>query len=210
VASSRWPALHRDDARPAFSTQLTENQTRTQIVLWVAGELDVTVADLMDQALAQARPDPGWLLTVDVSHLAFIDANGVRLLVGADRRWREQGSGLSVRGASAIVRRVFEILRATAVLADEEAAAAALLRPETSRPAGALELARQAAGLSVTDLFVAYIALGGTAGLNQLAGHLAGDPYALDDRQLQVAVRAVDECLIDRDQTNRLLSPSSD
>ena len=206
VVSSHWPARHADDARPSFRTQSTEDQT--QVVLWVAGELDATVTDRLDEALTQARPAPGQRLTVDVSHLAFIDVSGARLLIVADRRWRDEGRpGLSVRGASAIVRRVFEIVRATSVLADRDPGAQ--LAPAAPQPAGVLELARQA-GLSISDLFVAYIALGGTAGLSQLASHLAGDPYALDDHERQVAVQAVDECLIDRDQTDQLLSPSSD
>jgi hypothetical protein len=107
-------------------------------------------------------------------------------------------------------------LRATSLLEDREEdrgkdrESVALLRPGTLRRPGPLELARQAAGLSITDLFVAYFALGGTAGLSQLAGHLAGDPYALDDHQQQVAIHAVDEYLIDREQTDQLLSPSSE
>jgi anti-anti-sigma factor len=205
VPSSRWPARHSDDGRPIFRTQSTEDQA--EVVLWVAGELDVTVADRLDDALAQASPAPGQRLTVDVSHLAFIDVSGVRLLIVADRHGRDAGRpGLSVRGASPIVRRVFEIMRATSLLADREPG---VLRPAVPRPAGVPELARPA-GLSISDLFVAYIALGGTAGLGQLARHLAGDPYALDDHERQVAIQAVDECLIDRDQTDQLLSPSSD
>jgi anti-anti-sigma factor len=211
VASSPWPSYHHNDARPTFRTRITKDQT--QVVLWVAGELDVTVAERMDDALSGACPAPGQRLTIDVSHLTFIDVSGARLLIDADRRWRDEGrSGLFVRGAATIVRRVFEILRATSLLEDWEGAgeSVALLRPGTFRQAGPLELARQAAGLSILDLFVAYFALGGTAGLSQLAGHLAGDPYALDDHQQQVAIQAVDEYLIDREQTDQLLSPSSE
>jgi anti-anti-sigma factor len=204
VTYSHWPAR---PGRPGFRAQSAEDLAG--VVLWVAGELDVTVLALMDDALSEAYPAPGQRLTVDVSHLAFIDVSGVRLLSGADRRLRAEGrGGLVVRGAPVTVRRVFEVLRATALLADREPAVP--LVPGPRRRAGTLELARQAAGLSITDLFVAYFALGGTAGLGQVAAHLAGDPYALDTHQRQVAVHAVSERLLDQERTSRLLSSSSE
>ena len=202
----QWPAGRPEDGtgRLAFRAQRAENPAG--VVLWVAGELDVTVLELMDGALSEACPAPSQRLTVDASHLAFIDVGGVRLLSGTDRRLRAEGrAGLVVRGAPVMVRRVFEILRASGLLADREAAV-----PPGPRPTGTLELARQAAGLSIPDLFVAYFALGGTAGLSQVAAHLGGDPYALDAHQRQVAVHAVNERLIDLERTDWLISSSSE
>jgi anti-anti-sigma factor len=209
VTQPHWPAHPYEDgpAQPPFRAQSAEDAAG--VVLWVAGELDVTATELMDDALSEAYPAPGQRLAVDVSHLAFIDVAGVRLLDATDRRLRGEGrTGLVVRGAPAVVRRVFEILRATALLAEPEPVA--LLLPGRPRRAGVLELARQAAGLSIPDLFVAYFALGGTAGLSQVAAHLAGDPYALDVHQRQVAVHAVNERLIDLERTDWLLSSSSE
>jgi hypothetical protein len=56
---------------------------------------------------------------------------------------------------------------------------------------------RRAARLSVTDLFVAYFGLGGTAKLGELRAFLAGMDDVLDGHQQDVAAHAVDERLVE-------------
>jgi anti-anti-sigma factor len=206
-SNAGWPSGQGDRARLAFRVQ--SDGDRGRAVLWLAGELDVTEAGLMADALSAARPLPGQGLVVDLSHCEYIDANGVRLLFAADRRLRDEGrAGLAVRGAAGVVGRIFEILRATSLLEDREPVALAPLGTPPS--AERLDRARQAAGLSVADVYVAYFALGGTAELSQVAAHLAGDPYALDTHQRQMVVHAVNEHLIDRERTDQLLSSPSE
>jgi hypothetical protein len=62
----------------------------------------------------------------------------------------------------------------------------------------------------VTELFVAYFALGGTAELADLSAFLAGYPAALDVHQRHLAVQAVNERLLDLGLADRLLSVSPD
>jgi anti-anti-sigma factor len=175
-----------------------------KIVLWVAGELDVTVTAQMREAVSEACSAPGKCLTVDVSHLAFMDVGGLRVLTSAhDWLLNEGKSRLMVRGAQAIVRRLFEIMQVTSLLDDREPG------PEAVR-SGTLELARRVAGLSVTDLFAAYFALGGTAELCQVEAYLAGDSGALGVREREVAVHAVNERLIDLGRADQRISYPSD
>jgi hypothetical protein len=69
---------------------------------------------------------------------------------------------------------------------------------------------RRAAGLSVTDLFVAYLALGGTAHLGEMRAFLGGVDDALAGHQQDVAVHAVNERLVELGHRDRLLSYASD
>jgi anti-sigma B factor antagonist len=188
------------DEWPGFSVRLTEDGGWP--VLRVTGELDVTVAPTLRHALSAVRPGPGQWLVVDVSQLGFIDVSGVRLLITADQQLRAAGSsGLAVRGAAGIVRRVFELMLVTGLLEGPETTVAGVA-PAT----GKLDHARREARMSVTDLYVAYFALGGTAELGEVAAYLAGAPAALDVHQRGLAVQAVNERLLDLGRADQLLS----
>jgi hypothetical protein len=76
--------------------------------------------------------------------------------------------GWPCRGAAGIVRRIFEIMEITALL-HGRAAAPLGIPATTPQQAAILDLARQVDRMSVTDLFVAYYALSGTADLSQMA-----------------------------------------
>jgi len=98
-------------------------------VLWAAGELDITVAALLGDALDRVRAGPGRRLVVDLSQLGFLDVSGLRLLIAADERLRRGGAqGLAVRGATGIVRRIFEVMGVMSMLADLEPAPPAPVR----------------------------------------------------------------------------------
>lgn len=108
-------------------------------VLWAAGELDITVAAQLGDALDRVRAGPGLRLIVDLSQLGFLDVSGLRLLISADERLRRGGAqGLAVRGAAGIVRRIFEVVGATSLLAD----------PAPTPPPAPLVMPRQVARTS--------------------------------------------------------------
>lgn len=152
---------------------------------------------------------PGDRLVIDVSHLIFMDAAGLWVLVAADERLVAAGRGrLVVQGASGIVRRVFELTGLTVLLDDRGLVGASCgVAAEAGR--GELELARRRAGLSVVDLFIAYFALGGAADRGQLVAYLNGDTEVLDRHQRDIAVHAVNERLGDVGRTDQLLSYAS-
>src|ERR1700761_8180400 len=111
----RWPPQAGGPAAPLFTVRITGENGRT--VVWAAGELDPTVGAALGDALSAVPAVPGQLLTVDLTHLGFLDVTGLRLLTTADERLRAAGgAGLAVRGATGIVRRAFEIMRVTRLL----------------------------------------------------------------------------------------------
>jgi anti-sigma B factor antagonist len=178
-------------------------------VVRVAGELDCATAGLMGEALSLASVIPGDRLVVDVSSLTFMGVAGLRVLLAAhDRLVTAGGGGLVVRGASGIVRRVFELTGLSVLLDDGERVSPRCgVAVEGGRDA--FELARRDAGLSVADLFVAYFALGGAADRDELVAYLNGDDDALDRHQRDIAVHAVNERLGDVGRTDQLLSYAS-
>ena len=50
------------------------------------------------------------LLIIDLAGLQFVDSTGVRLILAADQRAREQGRRLAIRLGDGLARRVFAAL----------------------------------------------------------------------------------------------------
>jgi anti-anti-sigma factor len=181
-------------------------------VLFVAGEVDITAAAQLRDALARGCSAAGDRLVVDVSGLAYLDLAGVRGLLHAhDRLLADGRAGIIVRGASRIVRRIFEITGYTSLLGDwPPTAARGSGSPHAGETGRELEIGRRHADLSLQDLFVTYFALGGTADLEEMAAHLAGRARVLDAHQRDVAAHAVNERLADLGCTEHLLSYAAD
>jgi anti-anti-sigma factor len=95
-------------------TVLSFHTTVTGDVATIAltGELDVAGAALLEQEIERvaAEHDPRTLV-LDLSGLAFMDSTGLRLVVLADAKAREQGRRLVLVRGIADVHRVFEITR---------------------------------------------------------------------------------------------------
>jgi anti-sigma B factor antagonist len=177
-------------------------------VLFVTGELDMTAAADLRDALTAGCSRAEDRLTVDVSGLAFMDLAGLRGLLTAHSWLLSKGrAGITVRGASGMVRRIFELTGFTSLLGDSPPVAvhghSSLRAWESGRD---LEIGRQHAGLSLRDLFVAYFALGGTADFAGMAAHLEGRATVLDAHQRDVAAHALNERLADQGCTEHLLS----
>jgi anti-anti-sigma factor len=181
-------------------------------VLLVAGELDITAAAQISDALTTGCSLARDRLVVDVSGLAFLDIAGLRGLLSAHSRLLGQGrAGIVVRGASGIVRRVFELTGCTSLLDDSPPVS--VQRHSSPRAGGSgreLEIGGQYAGLSLRNLFVAYFALGGTADFAGMVAHLEGSAEVLDAHQRDVAAHALNEHLADLGCTDHLLSYAAD
>ena len=81
-------------------------------VVSLEGELDVAGAELLEQELARIGGDPACRgLVLDLSRLEFMDSTGLRLVVLADARARENGRPLVLVRAGESVQRVFEMTR---------------------------------------------------------------------------------------------------
>lgn len=188
-------------------------------VVFVAGDLDMSATAQMRDALSIGCSLAGDRLVVDVSGLSFMDAAGLRVLVGAHNRLLQEGrTGIVVRGAYGIVRRVFELVGRTSLLDDPTPAGARGHQPprvpgQAGSSAGSgreLDNGRRDAGLSLRRMFVDYFALGGTADFAGMAAHLRGSAEVLDAHQRDVAAHAINERLADLGRAERLLSYAAD
>jgi anti-sigma B factor antagonist len=92
----------------SFSTTITGDVA----VISLEGELDVAGAALLEQEIERVTADHGpTKLVLDLSGLEFMDSTGLRLVVLADARAREQGRRFAVIRGPESVHRVFEITR---------------------------------------------------------------------------------------------------
>jgi len=211
MSSSRYQRFDRSSREvgwTGFGVYVGEALGTTSCVR-VAGELDVATAGLMEDGLTLATDAPGTHLVVDAARLTFIDAAGLGVIVLANKRLAASGGEMVVRGASGIVRRVFELTGLTGLLDKGEER----WDPRTTEgDRGAVARATADERLSVDDLFIEYFALGGTADWGHLAAYLAGDTDALDRHQRSILDLAVDERLLDTGRAgsaDRLLSELS-
>jgi anti-anti-sigma factor len=74
-------------------------------VVALSGELDTAGADYVSEVLVEVA---GSRVVADLSGLTFIDAAGIAALLSARRQISARGHELQLRGATGIVRRVFE------------------------------------------------------------------------------------------------------
>ena len=85
------------DAVPAVEVVLT-------------GELDLATYEQAQERIAEAEHGRPALLVIDLAALEFMDSSGVRLVLRADHRAREQGRRVAVRLGTGAPMRVFQTL----------------------------------------------------------------------------------------------------
>jgi anti-sigma B factor antagonist len=62
----------------------------------VSGEIDMATVQPLDQLLTAATSDGARHVVVDLSQVAFLDSNGIQLLVLADRRMQRRDGRLEI------------------------------------------------------------------------------------------------------------------
>jgi anti-anti-sigma factor len=88
-------------------TEETGDSTR----LALSGELDISTAPRIEEALAAAEEKRPALIVLDLRELGFMDSTGLRTILGADTRARADGRRLVVVQGDENIRRVFEVTR---------------------------------------------------------------------------------------------------
>ncbi|HEV7461528.1 MAG TPA: STAS domain-containing protein [Solirubrobacteraceae bacterium] len=84
---------------------------RGTVRLTLTGELDISSAPQLDEELAKVEAASPPIVVLDLRSLEFMDSTGLRTIVTADARAREEGRRLAiVRGPDA-VHRVFSVTR---------------------------------------------------------------------------------------------------
>lgn len=77
--------------------------------LAVRGELDISGVAELDRSLAALEGEQPTVLVIDLRGVTFLDSSGLRALLAADRRARNDGRRLVLVRAPDSVHRVFEI-----------------------------------------------------------------------------------------------------
>jgi anti-anti-sigma factor len=78
-------------------------------VIALTGELDLNGAERVTQALLCAESTDARRIVLDLSNLRFIDSTGIRLILAADARSRQDGDRLALIRGPLAVQRVFEL-----------------------------------------------------------------------------------------------------
>jgi anti-anti-sigma factor len=90
---------------------VTSEQRGDTVHVRLSGELDISSAAKVEDELARVEPDRPELILLDLRNLAFMDSTGLRLLIAADTRAREQSRRLLIIRGPEAVQRVFRITR---------------------------------------------------------------------------------------------------
>jgi anti-anti-sigma factor len=81
------------------------------ISLKLSGELDISTATKVEEELARVELGKPAQIVLDLSALDFMDSTGLRLLIAADARARDEGRRLTIVKGPEAVHRVFRITR---------------------------------------------------------------------------------------------------
>jgi anti-sigma B factor antagonist len=75
------------------------------------GELDLSTVNQVEEELTRAETARPSLIVLDLGSLSFLDSTGLRLIVTADQRAREQGRRMAIVRGPGSVDRVFTITK---------------------------------------------------------------------------------------------------
>jgi anti-anti-sigma factor len=92
-----------------LEVETVEEQGLVRLVL--KGELDLSTVGKVEEELRRAEAAEPGLLVLDLGGLTFLDSTGLRLIVTADQRAREQGRRVAILKGPDTVQRVFAITR---------------------------------------------------------------------------------------------------
>lgn len=89
---------------------ITTNASPERYTIDVTGEVDISNASKLRDAIDLALEQPTEAIELDFEHVAYIDSTGVGVLVGAAHHAAERGRGFSVVNAQPGVMRVAQLL----------------------------------------------------------------------------------------------------
>ena len=85
------------------------HQDGNALVVRPAGELDMATTDVLDKDLLDAFESRATSIVLDLEGLTFIDSTGLRLLLSAAHRARENGDRLRIHCEAGAVRGMLEL-----------------------------------------------------------------------------------------------------
>ena len=93
-----------------MALEISSEITDEKAIIRIEGEVDVSNASELRDALDTALADGAKEVEVDFAEVAYIDSTGIGVLVGAAHRAQESGSVLVVANPQKNVERVFSLL----------------------------------------------------------------------------------------------------
>lgn len=100
-----------DTTRPAELQIDQAGQDGEQVVLTVAGELDMHTAPHLTDALNAELAGGNVHMVLECADLRFVDSSGLGVLVGAHKRASEQGGEVEIRNPSRILSKLLTITK---------------------------------------------------------------------------------------------------
>ena len=91
--------------------ELDTEQGDSRASLVLRGELDISSAPVLEEALSRLEAGGPPLLVIDLRGLEFMDSTGLRTLVSADQRARDAGRRLAIVRGPEAVDRIFNVTR---------------------------------------------------------------------------------------------------
>ena len=91
--------------------ELETEQDDGEVRLILRGELDISSAALLEDALEKLEAGQPSTLLIDLRALEFMDSTGLRTLVSADQRARDAGRRLAIVRGPEAVDRIFNVTR---------------------------------------------------------------------------------------------------
>lgn len=91
--------------------ELETEETNGYIRLALSGELDISSAPQVEEALSRIEAGKPGLILIDLRELEFMDSTGLRTVLSADARARQDGRRLAIVRGPRPVDRIFSVTR---------------------------------------------------------------------------------------------------
>jgi anti-sigma B factor antagonist len=90
---------------------VTIKQREGAVHVALSGELDISTAPQLEDDLRRVEAERPECIVLDLRNLAFMDSTGLRLLIMADARAREEGRRLAIGRGNEMIQRVLHLTR---------------------------------------------------------------------------------------------------
>lgn len=104
--------MHSAETRPPGadgSFGVSSRRLERGILIALDGDLDLATATVVEDELRRAEHSEARVV-IDLANVSFMDSTGIRMLISADRRLREQGGSLQIIHVPAHIQRLFELV----------------------------------------------------------------------------------------------------
>ncbi|MEA2403861.1 MAG: anti-sigma factor antagonist [Thermoleophilaceae bacterium] len=91
--------------------EITSDNQGDKVHVRMRGDLDISTAPRLEEELRRVEAQAPATLVLDLQELAFMDSTGLRLLITADARARDQSRRLVLVRGSEMIQRVLRVTR---------------------------------------------------------------------------------------------------